>query len=158
MDLIPEDQLQKFGTVQWAPMVDFLFIVLIVFATIAITRTGLFDRDVQLVNVSAKKSEAAEKLSKHFQFINLSVNARGKYKWISERSEYYLDSAHSVKNHLISEQQAGILPQNPSKTKVLLHIDRRAPWEAIAELIYTLREKGFPVHPVYESQTATSPQ
>jgi biopolymer transport protein ExbD len=154
MDLIPEDQVKRFETLQWAPMVDFLFIVLIVFATLAITRTGLFDKEVNLVQVSNQKKTPQSSSSGQARLVNVSVNANGRYKWITDKTEYYVDNAAALQQKLISDQLIGLLPRNPKKTKVLLHIDKKAPWEAIAELIYALREKGFPVHPVYQSNQA----
>ena len=45
----------------------------------------------------------------------------------------------------------GALPKNKNNTQVLLHIDKNAPWEPIAKLIFAIRETGFDAMPIFKS-------
>ena len=49
-----------------------------------------------------------------------------------------------------SLMKVNLLPEDKSRTKVLLHIDRNAKWEPIAQMIFAIREIGYHIHPVYE--------
>ena len=157
--LIPDEEVKRFEKVQWAPMVDFLFIIIIVFATVAITRTTLHDTDVSLVRLLSEKENVTAPARKSHHVINLSVSSAGKYRLISETSDILLDTAKALRSKLLEQQQQGILPQQHHQVKVLLHIDKKAPWQPIAEVIFAMREAGFAVNPVYQSpnQSTTPP-
>jgi len=64
-----------------------------------------------------------------------------------------MDTTESIQKELQKQQQIGLISKNPEDTKVLLHIDKNAKWEPVAQAIFALREQGFPVHPVYEPQS-----
>ena len=61
-----------------------------------------------------------------------------------------MQSDQEIQEELARQYQIGTLAQDKNKTEVLLHIDRKAPWEPIAKVIFAVRELGFSVHPVYE--------
>ena len=84
--------------------------------------------------------------------VNIGITEEGKYKWITEVSEFLMDTPESIQRELQKQQQFGLISKNPEDTKVLLHIDRHAKWEPVAQAIFALREQGFPVHPVYEPE------
>lgn len=149
--MIPDEQLKQFEKVQWAPMVDFLFIVIIVFATIAITRNVVHDRELRLAKALGKKESALsiEKPSSHV--VNLSINHLGKYKWLTESNEICLESAKQLGERLILLRNQKQLPSQARRVKILLHIDKTAPWQPIADAIFAVREAGYDVHPVYQS-------
>ncbi|HAZ15178.1 MAG TPA: hypothetical protein DCY54_00805 [Parachlamydiales bacterium] len=147
MQFIPEEELSCFEKVPWAPMVDFLFIILTVFATITVTRTVLFDQEVRLVNIATGRADSPPASEKTSSFINLSINATGNYKWLCESKEILLDTARAIHGKLLQEEGEGRLKRG--HTKVLLHIDKKAPWQPIAEAIVAVREAGFTIHPVY---------
>lgn len=151
MKMIPDEELKTFEKVQWAPMVDFLFIVIIVFATIAITRNVVTDRELRLAS-ALKKDQHAEKMpSNTSQIVNLSINHKGEYKWLSESKEIYFESAKQVGERLLALKNQHELPAQAKQVKILLHIDKTAPWQPIADVIFAVRESGYDVHPVYQS-------
>jgi biopolymer transport protein ExbD len=150
MSLIPEDEMKRPGTMNLAPMVDFLFLVLAVFATMAITRAALFDTEVSLVKLKPEKEDASTPAYNQTYIVNLGVTETGQYKWITEVNEFLIDNPQGIQRELYKQQQLGLLPREKSQTKVLLHIDKDAKWEPIAQAIFSVREAGFQVNPVYE--------
>ncbi len=151
MSLIPEDEFKRSSSINLAPMVDFLFLVIAVFATMAITRAALYDNEVNLVKISPEKDTPSGVVEKP-SLVNISVNEEGKYKWLTEVNEFLMENPESIKKELLKQQQLGLIPQDASQTKVLLHIDKNARWEPIAQAIFTIREAGFSIHPVYEPE------
>lgn len=149
MSLIPDEELKKAASLNLAPMVDFLFVIVAVFATLAVTRAVLYDTEVNLVKVSAEKKTPA---TNQPYILNIGVTKEGRYKWITEVSEFLMESTASVQKELQKQQQLGLIPKDPEQTKILLHIDRNARWEPVANAIFALREQGFPVHPVYQPE------
>ncbi len=91
MSIIPEEEIQKSGSLNLAPMVDFLFLVVAVFATLAVTRSALFDNDIQLVKIRAQEKTSSPTESKEQYIVHLSIDEQGRYKWITEFNEYWLD-------------------------------------------------------------------
>jgi biopolymer transport protein ExbD len=150
MSLIPDEEMQKSGFVNLAPMVDFLFLIVALFAVFAVTRAALFDTEVNLVKIRPEKEGAMAPGYNDRYVVNLGVTSDGRYKWITEVSEFLLDSAPAIEKQLIKMQAQGELPQEKERTKVLLHIDKEATWDTIAQAIFTVREAGFEIHPVYE--------
>jgi len=150
MSLIPDEELKRIGSINLAPMVDFLFLVIAVFATLAITRTALYDNNLNLVKIKDSPKSSPSFESENLYVVNLSVTQEGKYKWFTEANEYLIDNCDAIKLEIANQQQLGLIPQDVEKTKILLHIDKNAKWEPIAQLIFAIREAGFPVHPVYE--------
>ena len=149
MSLIPDDELRKASSLNLAPMVDFLFVIVAVFATMSITRAVLYDTKVNLVKVNTEKKST---VTEQPFVVNIGITEEGKYKWITEVNEFLMDNTQSIQKELQKQQQIGLISKNPEDTKVLLHIDRNAKWEPVAQAIFALREQGFPVHPVYEPQ------
>jgi len=150
MSIIPDEELKRYGSINLAPMVDFLFLVIAVFATLAITRTALFDSEVNLVKVHPSQENSVQKGYNESYIVNLSVTTEGRYKWITEFNEYLIDSVSGIQQELIKQQNLGLLPKETEKTKVLLHIDKDAKWEPIAQVIFAVRKVGFDIHPVYD--------
>jgi biopolymer transport protein ExbD len=150
LELIPHDELKKAPVFNFAPMIDFLFLMLSLFATLAISRAALFDSEVNLVELKPEESGSASHAKQDFQQINLSISAKGTYKWLTEFDEYPMESIQAIQQELERQYQIGALPQNRERIEILLHIDQNAPWKPIAEAIFAIRECGFSVHPVYE--------
>ncbi len=150
MSIIPDDELKKASSLNLAPMVDFLFVIVAIFATMSITRAVLYDTEVNLVKVNSDKKDS---LSPQPFVVNLGITQDGKYKWITEVNEFIMESTDSIQKELQKQQQVGLISKNPEETKILLHIDRSAKWQPVAEAIFALREQGFPVHPVYEPES-----
>ena len=149
MSLIPDDELKKATSLNLAPMVDFLFVIVAVFATMSITRAVLYDTQVNLVKIN---SENKSSVVQHPFVVNIGVTEEGKYKWITEVNEFLMESTSSIQKELQKQQQMGLISKNPEETKILLHIDKNAKWDPVAQMIFALREQGFPVHPVYEPE------
>ncbi|MCI0382344.1 MAG: biopolymer transporter ExbD [Chlamydiae bacterium] len=152
MQIIPQEELEKQKTLNLTPMVDFLFLVLAIFAVLAITRTALYDSEVSLVKMTPGNIPGATSLSEPSSnyTIILTMNDAGKCKLITEINEFVFDSVASVKAELLKQEQMGIFPEEKEKIKVLLHIDRNAKWQSIAEVILAIKELGLQISPVYE--------
>lgn len=153
--MIPYEDLQKPPTFNFAPMIDFLFLMLSLFATLAISRAALFDSEIDLVKLNQDSQTSASPTKKEIQQINLSITAKGQYKWLTEFDEYPMDTIKDIQQELTHQMQIGALPKDREKVEILLHIDQNAPWKPIAEAIFAVKECGFNAHPVYEPMEAT---
>lgn len=125
--------------------------MLSLFATLAISRATLYDSEVNLVDLKPEPHASPLRAKQDIQQINLTITAQGKYKWLTEFQEYPMETVQAVQEELARQYQIGALSRDKGKTEVLLHIDRQAPWQPIAEVIFAVRELGFTAHPVYES-------
>jgi len=152
MSLIPEEELKPSNGVNFAPMIDFLFLMLALFATLALTRAALYDSSIDLAQVKTSDSNISDLNEKEIYKINLSIDTNGHYRWVTEFSEYLLQSPIQVQNEISKQFQSGLIPKDKQNTLVLLHIDRMAPWDSVARLIFAIKEIGFEVHPIYESE------
>jgi biopolymer transport protein ExbD len=150
MDMIPHDELKPANGINYAPMIDFLFLMLALFATLAISRATLYDSEVSLAEIHSNSPGDPIRAKKEIQQINISITENGHFKWLTEFQEYPMSSVQEIQEELSRQYQIGALAQDKSKTEILLHIDRKAPWEPIANTIFAVRELGFSVHPVYE--------
>lgn len=156
MSLIPEEELKQFGSLNLAPMVDFLFLVVAVFATLAVTKAALHDSEIKLVKVESSSDHSPYIGQNDYYIINLSINADGQYKWITEFNEYIIDGIQGIQTELKKQQSLGLIPKEKEKTKVLLHVDRDAKWEPIATVIFAVRQTGFEIHPVYDFEEGSA--
>lgn len=152
--IIPDEEIRRESYVNLAPMVDFLFLVLAVFATLAVTRAALYDKEVNLVKITPSKEEINSAGHNEFYTVILSVTGDGQYKWITEFNEYVMNSIPSIQEELVKQQDLGLLPKEKEKIKVLLLIDKTAKWEPIAQLIFSVKQAGYQIHPVYEPDDA----
>jgi len=150
MSLIPDEELKKQSNLNLAPMVDFLFLVIAVFAVLAVTRAALFDTELRLAKFQPPEKEKTLSRNADYYVINLAVNPYGQYKWITETREYVIEDPLTLQKEIKKQQELGLLPRDQNKTKILLHIDREAKWEPIVNLIFTIRQAGFDIYPVYE--------
>ncbi len=150
MSIIPDEELKRYGNLNLAPMVDFLFLVVAVFATFAVTRAALFEGDLKLVKLRPAQDSSTMVGQNDYFLINLSVDGEGSYRWITEFNEYIVENVEGIQQEIRRQQSLGLLPQEKEQTRVLLHIDRDAKWEPIAKLIFAVREEGLDIHPVYD--------
>jgi len=150
MSIIPDDKVQANGQLNLAPMVDFLFLVVAVFATLAVTRAVLYDSEVELVKVQPATESSPSTTQHEHYIVNLSVNDKGQYKWITEFNEYLIQDVLTIQQELHKQQTLGLIPKDNAQTKVLLHIDKSAQWEPIAQVIFAVRQAGFEIRPVYD--------
>lgn len=154
MSLVPEEELKRQGSFNLAPMVDFLFLVVAIFAVLAVTRTVLYDSELELVRTEQPLDKEKTALSKDCYYVDLGVTRDGKYKWLTESQDYLIADPALIKSELRKQQMNGLLPRDNEQTKVLLHIDKGAEWGAVASLILAVREAGFTIHPLYEQENA----
>ncbi|MDE3055079.1 MAG: biopolymer transporter ExbD [Verrucomicrobiota bacterium] len=147
MDLIPHEEIRPAQHFNFAPMIDFLFLMLALFATLAISRATLFDTEVTL----ATHNEAKEPLVLHAENhpVHISIHDDGSYKWLTEFGEYAMPTVSMVQEELARQYQVGVLPKEKEKTQVLLHIDKQAPWDAVMQILLSVEELGFHAHPLY---------
>jgi len=150
MELFPREDLKATPTFNFAPMIDFLFLMLALFATLAMSRAALFDSDIALAKVNNSSRADALRTKNQVHSIHISINGEGKYKWLTEFQEYPMDSVVMIQEEIARQYQSGALPGEKGKTEVLLHIDQKAPWGPIASAIFAIRELGFSARPVYE--------
>ena len=150
MDMIPHEELKPTNGINYAPMIDFLFLMLALFATLAISRSALYDSEVSLAELKSDAPTGPIRAKKDVQQINISITSNGGLKWMTEFQEYPMAGTKEIQEELARQYQIGALAQDKSKTEVLLHIDKNAPWEPIAKTIFAVRELGFSAHPVYE--------
>lgn len=148
MNLIPDEYFSPRLTFNFAPMVDFLFIIVAIFAVVAITRKALYDANVNLIN----KERPALSTTTSSNTINLSISSLGEYKWLDLSENQTCDSIEKVKHMLMNQIALGNLSPDPSQNQILLHIDQKAEWQPIAKLIFAMHEEGFNVYPVYETR------
>lgn len=153
MNLVPDEELVGKKGLNLAPMVDFLFLIVAVFATLAVTRSTLFDSEINLVRIGQRDKTTPPKATE-YSLIHLSVTELGQYKWVTEFHEYLMENLTAIEQELLKQEQLGLLPRDHQKTKVLLHIDKKAQWEPVMELIFTLKQHGFRISPVYEIEEA----
>ena len=92
MNFIPEEKIKPNLSINLAPMIDFLFLMLAFFATLAISRATIVDSRVDLVNVKEQKSNHITSNQNNNSQVNLSVSNKGDYKWITEINDYPVDS------------------------------------------------------------------
>lgn len=150
MSIIPEEELKRQGSFNLAPMVDFLFLVVAIFAVLAVTRTVLYDSDLELARTEQPLEKEKTPPSDDVYYVDLGITRDGKYKWLTESQDYIISDPALIKTELRKQQINGLLPKDNQRTKVLLHIDKGAEWESIASLILAVREAGFSIHPLYE--------
>lgn len=153
MSFIPEDELKTHTGLTLAPMIDFLFLMLAVFASLAVTRIMTRDLDVDLVK---SKTEAPSPLCNHrdFKLVHITITEEGHYKWVTEIRDYPLQTPQDIAEELLKQHQKGLLPEDKLKTQVMLKIDKSARWEPILQAMLAIREAGFEVRPIYEPVSA----
>lgn len=149
MTFVPEQELKRGGGPALAPMIDFLFLLLAVFAALAVTRLTLKETDLELVK---HPSESGAPLDHDLRLVHLSISAAGEYTWATEVRDYPMTSAAEIVRELDTQHQKGLLTETKEDTHVLLSIDRAAQWEAVLELLLAVRDAGYDVRPVYEPE------
>ncbi len=152
MSIIPEDQLKAPSSFNLTSMVDFLFLMLAFFATLAITKTSIFDSQINLISMQKQENEKHIQLHSYPKYVNISISQDGAYKWLTDISEYNMQNIEQIQKELLYQHKIGILPEEKKDIKILLHIDQQAPWQSIASLIYATKELGFQSVPIYEDK------
>ena len=151
MKLIPDEELRSTSGINLAPMVDFLFLIMTAFAVIAFTRTTMYETDIALSQAANKEEDRKLATLDGPDTAHLAISDKGEYKWLTGSKSVLLQNLQLVKDEIRREQATGQLPDDAEKIKVLLHIDKQAPWDPVVQAIFAIRELGAEVHPVYES-------
>ncbi len=149
MSFVPEEALHPRTGFNFAPMIDFLFLMVVFFACLAVSRIQTKDTDIDLVKIYENNSEQASNADSEYKILNISINNKGEYKWVTEIRDYPMPQAEDIANELLNQYQKGLLPENKLKTQVLLKIDKEAMWDPILQAIFAIRDAGFEVRPVY---------
>jgi biopolymer transport protein ExbD len=150
--MIPEEELHKPLQINFAPMVDFLFLIVAVFAIALTMKTSLFDTSIHLVKTRNKSQYSSQDKA----IINISIAPHGGYQWITDYQHYPLESPEALTVELQKQKQSGLLPQDNQQIAVLVHIDKNAPWEPIAKLLIEMKHEGYSTHPVYETEPSVN--
>lgn len=149
MTFIPDEELKERTGLTLAPMIDFLFLMLAVFASLAVSRIIMRDTEIELVR---SKIESPSPLAdpRDYKLIHITISEEGAYKWVTEIRDYPMETPQDIAQELIQQYQRGLLPEDKLKTQVLLKIDRKTRWEPILQAILAIRDAGFEVRPIYE--------
>lgn len=150
MSFVPEEALRGKEGINLAPMIDFLFLMLMFFACLAVSRATSKDTDIELVEVAPETNVSQANADTDTKIINISIDAEGKYKWVTEVRDYLMQTPEEIAQELLQQHKKGLLPQDKSKTQILLKIDKNAVWDPILKAIFAIRDAGFEVRPVYE--------
>ena len=152
MSFISEEEIKGKGANYLAPMIDFLFLMLVFFASLAVSRVATRDTEIELVKIKEEVAPSRKQGADDQQVINISVNDQGQYKWVTEIRDYEMKDAQSIADELASQYERGLLAEDREKTQILLKIDRKTKWEAILKVLFAVREIGFQIRPVYEPE------
>ena len=151
MTYVPQEELKGQGGFTMAPMIDFLFLMMAIFASLAVSRIVMRDTDIELVQ-SVHDHSSVFNSAQEYKLINISVAEDGSYKWVTEVRDHPMESAAQIAAELESQYAKGLLPEDKLRTQILLKIDRQARWEPILNVLLAIRESGFEVRPVYEPE------
>jgi biopolymer transport protein ExbD len=152
MSFLSEEELKGKEGINLAPMIDFLFLMLVFFASLAISRVTTRDTDIDLVEIQAESKASLSQSQSEYHVIHLSITGDNQYKWVTEIRDYTMSTAEEIKQELTRQFERGLIPKNPEQTQILLKIDKDAKWEPILKAIFAIREAGFEVYPVYQPE------
>ncbi|MCB1111086.1 MAG: biopolymer transporter ExbD [Chlamydiales bacterium] len=155
MSFISEEELKGRASFNLAPMIDFLFLMLMFFACLAITRATTKDTEIDLVEIRPDSHSTITDADTDIKVVNVSITREGSYKWVTDLQDYPMASAEAIGNELLLQYNQGLLPEDRLQTQVLLKIDREAHWESIMKALFAIRDAGFEARPVYEPETLT---
>ncbi|MEN9653993.1 MAG: hypothetical protein RL235_105, partial [Chlamydiota bacterium] len=113
-------------------------------------KATLYDSELNLVDLKPETNASPLRPRQEIQQIHLSIGPTGRYKWLTEFQQYPMEAIEEVQEELSRQYQIGALPKDKARTEILLHIDKKAPWEPVARAIFSIRELGFTAHPVYQ--------
>lgn len=147
MSYIPDEELKERPGLSLAPMIDFLFIMLAVFASLAVSRIVMQETEIDLVR---SPIESTSTTPDTFHLVHITITETGDYSWNTEIRDYPLASASAIATELLHQHERGLLPKEKLHTQVLLKIDRQARWEPILNAMLAIKDAGFEVRPVYE--------
>lgn len=154
MSFVPEEALRGREGINFAPMIDFLFLMLMFFACLAVSRATSKETEIELVEVVPEANASPDHPDLEMKIVNISIDAEGKYKWITEIRDYVMQTPEEIAQELLLQYKKGLLPQDKAMTQVFMKIDKNAMWDPILKAIFAIRDAGFEVRPVYEPAEA----
>jgi biopolymer transport protein ExbD len=153
MSFLPEDEIRGNKQVNLAPMIDFLFLMVVFFASMAVSRIVARDTDIDLVKVEPQSESRATHPTEDTTIIHIAIDKEGAYKWVTEIQDYAMDTAEAIQRELVMQHRKGVLPEDKGRTKVLLKIDKEAQWDPVMKAVFAIRDAGFQARPMYEPTT-----
>lgn len=152
MSFVPSDELKEGSGFNFAPMIDFLFLMLAFFASVAVSKVSMQDTHIHLVKTKTTLPSTLNKTEVGCKILHISIQEDGSYSWITESAHHTMESASQISAELHRQHRKGLLPSEKSKTRVLLNIDKKAKWEPILEALVAIREAGFEVRPLFDTK------
>jgi biopolymer transport protein ExbD len=149
MSFISQEKLKGENGINLAPMIDFLFIMLMFFACLAISRVTTKNTEIELVKAMPSTGASLSPSESEYKVVNINISDEGVYTWMTGVRDYIMNTPEAIGEELNLQYRKGILPQDKFKTQVLLNIDKGATWEPILKAIFAIRDAGFEVRPVY---------
>lgn len=134
-------------------MIDFLFLMLVFFASLAISRVMTLDTEIDLAKVQSEDGSDRRQSPQECtpqKVVSLSISQNGEYRWLAQVRDYEIPSAEGVARELQLQHQRGLLPKDKARTQVFVKIDRNAKWQSIVDLLFWVRRAGFQIYPLYE--------
>jgi biopolymer transport protein ExbD len=151
MSFLPEDAVKSRDGIPLAPMIDFLFLMLMFVACVAVSRLSTRETDIELVSLHPENAVMPHASGPQRQkILQITINAAGEYHWMAEGMAQPMADATRIALELNQHYEAHLLPEDKAQTLVLLKIDKQAMWEPIMRAIFAIRDAGFQVKPVYE--------
>lgn len=154
MSLFPQEEFRESNGVNLAPMIDFLFIMLMFFACMAISRVTTKDTSIDLVKAMPSTEASFISSDVDNKIVNITISDEGRYTWVTEVHDYIMNTPEAIAKELILQYRKGILPEEKLKTQVFLKIDKNTRWDPILKAIFAIRDAGFEVRPVYLPEDA----
>ncbi len=155
MSLIPEEELTKRNSINLAPMIDFLFLMLAFFACLAVSRIATRDTRIDLVEVKPEPSSTITSIATdlpELSVIKITIDSNNTYYWETDLRDYEISSAEVIYDELLRQHSRGLIAEDKKMTKILLQIDKYAQWEHILKAVFAIRDAGFEARPVYEPE------
>ncbi len=150
MGFVPHEELAPRTSINLAPMIDFLFLMLAFFACLAISRVAMKDTRIDLVEVKPDATSAITAVTHEINMIRITIDKENNYYWETDLRDYRFTTADSIYEELSRQYQKGLIPEDKGRTKVMLKIDKDAQWDNILKAIFAIRDAGFEARPVYE--------
>ena len=151
MSLIPDEVWKRQERINLAPMVDFLFLVIVALFCILIARSSLHtSKGIQLVAVDPRHGGTSQSAPV------LGIDELGTYWWREQGLDLLMVDVQTIADELQKRRSSGLLPSDPAQAKVLVRIDRRARWESVASLFLAVKGAGFTPLPLYEAPALLS--
>lgn len=151
MSFVPENEIKTVRGHSLAAFLSLLLILLLLIACLGMERLPLSSSPIRLVQITPERLPASRREPLETKIIPIAVSALGTYQWITEVHDYDMANPEAIVHELRKQYDKGLLPEDKSKTVILLKVDRQAPWEAVLKLMVAVQGEGFDLRPLYEA-------